>query len=176
MKNGYHPKYIDNCMKDHQPKPTKQAEKKEIYFGLPYLKDCHKILSTGIHKINRELKNTKILPYFKTFKTEHIFKNKDPIPFNVSSSLVYEFLCEHCQKCYIGETRRHLHTRIKEHVKGQPPSEITAHEHPPTLNSFKILIRTTNTKIAETLFIQKYKTEHRPLLNNFTSSEELLLF
>ena len=35
-------------------------------------------------------------------------------------------------------------------------------------------MRTANSKIAETLLISQYRSEHRQLLNNFYSPEELL--
>ena len=86
------------------------------YFALPFLSQCFKVVSTGVEQINKLLNNTKIVPYFKTFKTQHIFKNKDTIPLNVSSSVVYEFSCEHCDKCYIGETRRHLYKHASQSI------------------------------------------------------------
>ena len=64
---------------------------------------------------------------------------------------------------------------ITEHVKGHPSSEIAQHEHPTSYN-FEILMHTRNTKIAETFFIQKYKAQHRTLLNQYTGSEDFVLF
>ena len=139
------------------------------------MKESSKIVSTGVERINRLLHHTRIIPYYKTFKTEKFFKNKDKLSPNVSSSLVYKFDCEQCNACYIGETRRHLQTRIKEHVRGNPPSEISKHHHIPSSNNFKILKRTLNTKIAETLYIQKHQ-QNTLLLNNQTASEPLFLF
>ena len=126
--------------------------KKQIYYGLPFIKECSRVVSAGIDRINKLLRNTRIVPYFKTFKTQHIFHNKynkDKLTPNVSSSLVYKFQCEHCDACYIGETRRHLQTRITEHIKGKPPSEISKHSHIPTPTDFQILNRTFKTKVAE---------------------------
>ena len=31
------------------------------------------------------------------------------------TEIVYEIDCVHCNSCYIGQTKRHLETRIKEH-------------------------------------------------------------
>jgi len=134
------------------------------------------VFKTGICKINKKLINNKIIPYFKTFKTQHFFHNKDKLSPNVSSSLVYKFQCEHCEAGYIGETRRHLQTRITEHIRGNPPSEISKHHHIPTPTNFKILNRTNKTKIAETLHIQKQKQNNSLLLNNCNASEPFFLF
>jgi len=176
IKNGYHPNYIENCFLDSQIKPRDNDSKTKIYYGLPFIKEICKMVSTGIDRINRLLKCTKIVPFFKTFKTQHFFHNKDKLSPNVSSSLVYKFQCEQCNACYIGETRRHLQTRIKEHVHGHPPSEISKHHHIPSPTNFTILKRTRNTKIAETMYLQKHHNNQTVLLNNFNASEPLFLF
>ena len=134
------------------------------------------MIKNSLYKINKILKKCRLVAYFKTFKTQNYFKNKDKLSSNVSSSLVYKFECEQCNACYVGETRRHLQTRIKEHIRGHPQSEISKHEHIPSPNNFHILQRTKHTKIAETLHIRKHKTNKIKLLNNFTASEPLFLF
>ena len=52
---------------------------------------------------------------------------KDPIPKFLKSFVVCEFLCPGCNACYIGETTRHLSTRIKEHLETDKKSHIFAH-------------------------------------------------
>ena len=42
-------------------------------------------------------------------------KVKDPLPTGKQSTVVYEVLCT-CGKVYIGETKRRLETRLKEHT------------------------------------------------------------
>jgi len=41
---------------------------------------------------------------------------KDPLPIREQSG-VYEISCSDCDKKYIGQTRRALHTRVKEHIR-----------------------------------------------------------
>ena len=41
---------------------------------------------------------------------------KDPVPFNLRSRLAYQFTCAGCNACYVGETVRHISTRIREHL------------------------------------------------------------
>ncbi|MEM9078962.1 MAG: GIY-YIG nuclease family protein [Bacteroidota bacterium] len=140
------------------------------------MKANEKELKKTTHNVNKILKNTRIQIAFSTYKTQQIFPNKDKIKPGESSSLIYEFQCEHCQMCYIGETRRQLQRRIKEHIKGQPISEISLHVHPPSENNFKIITRTNLTRIAETLLIKKHTKEGTHLINNNKSSEFLFLF
>ena len=42
---------------------------------------------------------------------------KAPVPMNLKSGIVYEICCSRCKSCYVGQTSRHLQTRIKEHSK-----------------------------------------------------------
>ena len=41
--------------------------------------------------------------------------------------VVYKFKCGECQSCYIGDTRRHLATRIEEHLVTDKKSRIMKH-------------------------------------------------
>ena len=45
-----------------------------------------------------------------------MFSVKDPVPFDLRSRVVYKFLCAGCNASYIGETSRHLSTRVREHL------------------------------------------------------------
>ena len=42
----------------------------------------------------------------------------------LKSFVVYKFVCPGCSACYIGETTRHLSTRIEEHFKKDKKSHI----------------------------------------------------
>ena len=50
-------------------------------------------------------------------KVGQYFSNKDKIPQELQSYVVYKFKCGCCGATYIGETSRHLPTRIKEHLE-----------------------------------------------------------
>ena len=52
---------------------------------------------------------------------------KDPTPKFLKSFVVYKFVCLGYNACYIGETTRHLPTRIKEHLETEKKSHIFAH-------------------------------------------------
>lgn len=69
---------------------------------------------------------------------------------SLASYNVFQYLCEECLNCYTGETRRHLGTRINEHIKGQPvPTEITRHFHVADDKNVVIILKTNDTWIAE---------------------------
>ena len=38
------------------------------------------------------------------------------VPFHLRSRVVYQFTCAGCNACYVGETFRHISTRIREHL------------------------------------------------------------
>ena len=51
----------------------------------------------------------------------------DPIPDSLKSSVVYKFQCAGCEASYIGETSRHLSTRIDEHLRKDKNSHVFKH-------------------------------------------------
>ena len=59
------------------------------------------------------------------------FSLKCKTPFPYSSNVVYKFSCLRDADCsYIGQTKRHLVTRVNEHLslqRPQPQSEIKSH-------------------------------------------------
>ena len=112
------------------------------------------------------------------------FKYKDKVPAHVRSNVVYKYQCPQCEDAYIGETTRHLTTRIAEHrgvsartgnvLRTEPKSNIYSHflntGHDISPNSFTILYSDTmHLKIAESILIH----QHKPKLNSMTSSVPL---
>ena len=39
----------------------------------------------------------------------------------LKSGVVYKLTCPSCSACYVGETTRHLQTRVKEHIQKKGP-------------------------------------------------------
>ena len=66
-------------------------------------------------KINRFRKYLSFEIVLTPFKVLDMFNVKDPIPKSLKSFVVYKFSFPGCNACCIGETTRHLSTRIKEH-------------------------------------------------------------
>ena len=73
-------------------------------------------------------------PVFKPFLTIGRFlpSLKDQINHNEKSNLVYEISCQNCAFVYIGQTKRDLKSRIKEHqhtIKFQRPEKSALCQH-----------------------------------------------
>ena len=117
------------------------------------------------------------------------FSFKDRIPKGVRSHVVYSFTCQCCTALYVGQTTRHLHTWISDHLgisaitgKKRPNPSLssvlsnrTATGHSAALDDFKILSSCNSTPellIRESLLISKLK----PSLNGNLSSVPLSLF
>ena len=61
---------------------------------------------------------------FMLYKIGSMFSTKDKNPSFLKFMVVYKFVCASCNACYVGETARHLPTRIKEHLKTDKTSHI----------------------------------------------------
>ena len=63
--------------------------------------------------------NKKCCTIFKTFKVQNYFSLKDGTPLALQANVVYPFegSCDKNQT-YIGKTKRHLATRVREHFSG----------------------------------------------------------
>jgi hypothetical protein len=51
-----------------------------------------------------------------SFRLSNFFPFKDRIPCELRSHVVYLYKCQCCGALYVGQTRRHIHTRISEHM------------------------------------------------------------
>ena len=56
-----------------------------------------------------------------------MFSVKDPVPLELRWRVVYKFLFAGCNACYIGETSRHLSTRVREHLSRDRNSHVYQH-------------------------------------------------
>ena len=56
-----------------------------------------------------------------------MFSVKGPVPFHLRSRVLYQFTCAGCNACYVGETFRHISTRIREHLGRDRASHIFQH-------------------------------------------------
>ena len=77
-----------------------------------------------LKKIKEFCKNSDITIVFSPFKTGKLFSSKDCLPNGLKSYVAYKFVYAECQSCYIGETRRHLPTKISEHLLTDKKSNI----------------------------------------------------
>ena len=64
---------------------------------------------------------------FAPYKIKNFFSAKDAISKLSRSRVVYKFSCAGCSACYVGETNRHLATRVREHLTSDKNSHIFQH-------------------------------------------------
>ena len=71
--------------------------------------------------------NTNIELVFSSFQISSLFSVKDRVPFDLRSYVVYKFACDSHKADYIGPTKRHLSTRIREHLETDKKSHVYKH-------------------------------------------------
>ena len=98
------------------------------YYKLPYIGNLSTEIKQKIIKHCRYYcKGTNIKIVFSPFKVGDLFSVKESVPKYLRSFVVYRFTCPACNASYIGETTRHLSTRIKEHLETESKSHIFKH-------------------------------------------------
>ena len=86
------------------------------------------LIKTCISKIQRSLKSpVKFVVLYNTKKISFFTSNKDKVPMNSKSNIVYQVTCPGCNKSYIGKTFRRLDDRLSEHAKYHQTSAIAQH-------------------------------------------------
>jgi len=138
-------------------------------FLIPYMKN----VSSDIKRI---VKNCVDVIYSIPKKLDlFIKKGKDRLNVGKNTEIVYKINCTNCDQTYIGQTKRHLDTRIKEHknnIKNASGnhSVVTNHrlsfDHDFEWDKPIILHREKNRKkreIAEMFFIKKFKKSNNSI-------------
>ena len=98
------------------------------YFKLPYVRSFTREPQIRLRKLVQcYCTNIEIKLAFSSVKVGSIFSVKDPVPLDLRSCVVYKFSCAGCNACYIGETSRHLSTRVREHLSRDRNSHIYQH-------------------------------------------------
>ena len=96
-----------------QPKRKTTTQEKQKYLGyttIPYVKNVSE-------KIKRILNDVSIKSTFKPLRTIRHFipQPKDPIQEKETYGVIYQVPCKNCEESYIGQTKRNINTRLKEH-------------------------------------------------------------
>ena len=161
--------YLDSVQSSNDSKSATDIS--ILYFKLPFLK-LSKFTQRKISMLAKKYcKNLNIRLAFSSFKIKNLLTVKDRVHRSLRSCVVYKFSCAGCNSVYIGETTRHLSTRVREHLCTDKNSHIFKHlKNSPTCKSlcnescFKVLDSANNyhsLKIKEALHI----TWERPNLN-----------
>ena len=188
QRNSFPIDFIDSrvkCYLDHKIGDTKnkKSEKTPCYFKLPYIGKYSDYTNKKLVKIVENLckEDIRIKLIFTPFKINTFFSSKDSVISALKSNLVYNFSCAGCNACYIGETERHLSTRINEHLHTDKKSHIYKHlqesercKELANADCFSILDYSNTTyqrKIKEALYIKWRK----PSLNKQVKSYNITL-
>ena len=81
------------------------------------------------HSAKRYFNKIGIKLVFSSFKIGYKLGVKDPIAHGLPMCLVYKVLCAGGDACHVGETSRHLSTRMREHLVSDRTSHIFNHLH-----------------------------------------------
>ena len=112
---------LSNTPASPPPNPTH-------FFKLPYVGPFSIVAQNRLRKLLKRYCNIlDVKLAFSSFKIRNMFSVKDPVPVELCSKVVYKFTCASCNSCYVGETSRHLSTRIREHLNRDRTSHIFKH-------------------------------------------------
>ena len=165
------------------PKPLVIPALKRFFFCIPYTGQRGLQIRTQLHKLlPKAYPHISIRFVFRpTCRLSDFFPFKDRIPFAMRSHVVYKYKCQCCGALYVGQTRRHIHMRISEHMgvssktgkkrSVSQSSAVLTHHHlsKHTISDSDFTILTSgNSKfdleMRESLLISKLK----PILNNIS--------
>ena len=119
--------YLDSV---YEQKEQDQNPPETRYFKLPFTGKYSSYTKKKLQNVLKKYcKDISVKLIFTTFKIGSMFSLKDSIPNALKSYVVYKFSCASCNACYVGETTRHLATRIKEHLRSDKNSHVYKHIH-----------------------------------------------
>jgi hypothetical protein len=153
--SGYPKKFIEK----NKSQIAKLLPKREQPLGICVLP----FVPTTTPKIGSVLKKYNIRSVFRPGPSlRRILSSERPMrESGETTNAIYEIPCTECDEVYIGETKRRVHTRLKEHCKR---SDSAVHQHMVTngheinFDSFRIRAQNSNTyerRIKEALFISR---------------------
>ncbi|CAF4702610.1 unnamed protein product [Rotaria sp. Silwood2] len=112
---------------DKEQNGIKDSPVDRIIINVPYVGKITQQLSKDLKKLANKVKpTTQVITVPRPpSAVRQMFKNKDEIPKNVQSNIIYQVNCSSCSASYIGKTTRQACRRLKEHGA---PTEISV-EH-----------------------------------------------
>ena len=129
----------------------------------------------ALHKINAPCTIVMTLRKLKTA----LPSLKPPIEKVLKSGIVYEIQCPCCAACYVGQTGRHLQTRLKEHLLRPGPMKKHLNKCDTTITEEQVKILHTTTQGENHLLTLEalHIREKRPSINTkdeYRSSELII--
>ena len=122
-------KYLDYKFSSNQ---NQLKDKSDVhYFKLPYIGNLSHHIKIKLSKLCKEFcqENFNIKLVCNPFKVKNCVSNKDTVPDDLISFVVYKFTYASSSSSYIGEICCHFKTRIEEHIKKDNNSHIFKHLH-----------------------------------------------
>lgn len=143
--NGYHANEIDNIVAKHSKRIKEnskttlilqqQQQKTSKRFSFEYIPEVTNLTEKLFKKYNIEMVHA------SGRKLKNLLgSTKDQIDKNLSSG-IYKISCEDCEKIYIGQTKRNIKTRFKEHcshIKYNRPQKSAVASHVLSNDHFNI--------------------------------------
>ena len=180
--NGYPKQWLDKVIRSFFQRQatlnSDRAQDNSIYLCLPYFGAISEKLKQQMLRFARQY-SLDIRVLFKPYKISNYFSLKTPVPQAIRSGVIYNFSClVDPSLCYVGRTKRHLCSRVREHRDPTKNSAISNHlldciNCTCNLQNFTILRSTSNFSelpIYEALLIKKLRPQlNRNLLNNGAS-------
>ena len=140
LRNMYPKRLLEKCIKkyldkrfeklSHENKDGENNENKDIkYITLPYLGYFSNYAKKRIKNLVKQFCDNKlnIQLVFTTCKLKSYFSNKDRLPMEFTSRVIYKFKCAGCNASYVGRTHCHFDTRCEQHLKTDSNSHILKH-------------------------------------------------
>ena len=107
---------------------TNFERQETLHYSLPFIGHFSHVTKKKLwHICERFCKDIDIKIAFSPLKLSSFFICKVTVPKSFQFYVVYQFTCVGCKACYIGETKRHLNTRIEEHLGKDKKSHIYLH-------------------------------------------------
>ena len=135
VKNGYPEHIFWSCVRSFVHNRFKRTAKDNIkqdgvetIFCIPYLGLPSMVYGRKIREQFKSFFGIDVKIVFKSYKVKDCFSLKCQTPLPLLANVVYRFKClRDVDKVYIGKTKRHLATRVKEHHNANSRSAI--HDH-----------------------------------------------
>ena len=131
FKKNQFPEYLINRLVktslDNNDNSAQSDNSNVLYFKLPYLPFSNFAQRKVRTLIKKYCSNLTIKLAFGSFKVKNLIKVKDSVPRSLRSRVVYKFTCAGCTSVYVGETCRHISTRVREHLCTDKNSHVYKH-------------------------------------------------
>ena len=177
--NGYPRVFFDRALKKFLSSQSQVGRENDMdsvdadrryVFGVPFIGKASKEYKNKIADLIKEHLQVDIDTYYTSCKVSSFFSLKSKVPFSLKARVVYKFSClSDSDTSYIGQTKRHLVTRAKEHItpKESNQSEIKNHifgcdkckNGNLNVNNFRVLKQCKDeyaTRISEALLLKKF--------------------